>query len=76
MTKDISLWVRSKVLEAPFPLPRLIGAMEEVRLRVDRVCLLAGNEALQQMMEDAAAAVCGARHRRHADRRGYRWGRR
>ena len=48
--------------------------MDEVRLSVDRFCLLAGIEALQEMMEEDATAVCGARHRRHEGRRGYRWG--
>ena len=47
--------------------------MEEVRLSVERFCLLAGIEALQEMIEEDATAVCGARHRRHGDRRGYRW---
>ena len=28
-----------------------------------------------EMMEEDATTVCGARHRRHGDRRGYRWGR-
>ena len=37
-------------------------------MSVDRFCLLAGIEALQEM------TVCGARHRRHGERRGYRWG--
>ena len=37
--------------------------------------LLAGVEALAEMMEEDATTVCGARHRRHGDRRGYRWGR-
>ncbi len=36
--------------------------------------VMAGIEALAEMMEEDATAVCGARHRRHADRRGYRWG--
>ena len=40
-----------------------------------RFCLLAGVEALAEMMEEDATTVCGARHRRHGDRRGYRWGR-
>ena len=30
---------------------------------------------LAEMMEEDATTVCGARHRRHGDRRGYRWGR-
>ena len=45
--------------------------MDEVRLNVDRFCLLAGIEALQEIMEEDATA---ARHRRHGDRRAYRWG--
>ncbi|MEE9544698.1 MAG: IS256 family transposase [Rhodospirillales bacterium] len=48
--------------------------MDEVRLSVDRFCLLAGIEAMREMMEEDATAVCGARHRRHGERRGYRWG--
>ena len=49
--------------------------MDAVHLSVDRFCLLAGVEALAEMMEEDATTVCGARHRRHGDRRGYRWGR-
>ena len=77
MTKDISHPAHWKVLDAPlpFPLPRLAEALDEVRLSVDRFCLLAGIEGLQEMMEEDAAAVCGARNRRHSDRKGYRWGR-
>jgi len=76
MTKDISRSVRSKVLDnrLPYPLPTSVEALDEVRLSVDRFCLMAGIEALQKMMDDDATAVCGARHRRHADRQGYRWG--
>ncbi len=48
--------------------------MDEVCLSVDRFCLLAGIEALAEMMEEDATTVCGARHRRHGERRGYRWG--
>ena len=55
-------------------MPTPAEAMDEVRLSVDRFCLLAGIEALAEMMEEDATAVCGARHRRHGDRRGYRWG--
>ena len=55
--------------------PRLDDAMDAVHLSVDWFCLLAGVEALAEMMEEDATTVCGARHRRHGDRRGYRWGR-
>ena len=55
-------------------MPPLADAMDAVRLSVDRFCLLAGVEALAEMMEEDATTVCGARHRRHGNRRGYRWG--
>ena len=76
MTKDISHSVGSKVLDAPLASPpaTLDEAMAEVRASVERFCLRAGIEVLQEMMEKDAAAICGARHRRHRDRRGYRWG--
>ncbi len=74
MGKDIRSSTRPLALAAPFPLPSLGDAMEEVSLSVDRFCLLAGVEALAEMMEEDATTVCGARHRCHGDRRGYRWG--
>ena len=74
MRKDIRSSTSPKALAASFPMPTPAEAMDEVRLSVDRFCLLAGVEALAEMMEEDATAVCGARHRRHADRRGYRWG--
>jgi transposase-like protein len=75
MRKDIRSSTSPKALGASLPVPTLGEAMDEVRLSVDRFCLLAGIEALQEMMEEDATAVCGARHRRHGARRGYRWGR-
>ena len=74
MRQDIRSSTGPKGLAASFPVATLGDAMEEVRLSVDRFCLLAGVEASQEMMEEDATAVCGARHRRHGDRRGYRWG--
>lgn len=76
MTKDTCSSIRSKALDAPLPVgaPPLSEAFEAVRMSVDRFCLLAGIEALGEMMEADATAVCGARHRRHGRRRGYRWG--
>ena len=49
MTKVISPAVRAKVFDnpLPLPLPTLRQALEEVRLGVDRFCLLAGIETLQ-----------------------------
>jgi len=75
MRKNIRSSSSPKALAASFPMPPLADAMDAVRLSVDRFCLLAGVEALAEMMEEDATTVCGARHRRHGDRRGYRWGR-
>ena len=74
MGKDIRSSTSPKALAAPFPLPSSGDAMEDVSLSVDRFCLPAGIEALAEMMEEDATAVCGARNRRHGERRGYRWG--
>ncbi len=71
MRKNIRSSTSPIALAAPFPRSFLSDAMEEVRLRVDRFCLLAGVEALAEMMEEDATTVCGARHRHHGDRRGY-----
>jgi transposase-like protein len=39
-----------------------------------KFCLTAGIEALQTMMSDDVAALCGKPHERRKDRQGYRWG--
>ncbi len=41
----------------------------------ERFCLAAGVEALNEMMEQDAAAVCGERHERGERRKAHRWGR-
>ena len=41
-------------------MPPLADAMDAVRLSGDRFCLLAGVEALAEMMEEDATTVCGA----------------
>ena len=74
MGKNIRSSSSPKALATSFPMPPLADAMDAVRLSVDRFCLLAGVEALAEMMEEDATTVCGARHRRHGNRRGYRWG--
>ena len=74
MGKNIRSSSSPKALATSFPMPPLADAMDAVRLSVDRFCLLAGVEALAEMMEENATTVCGARHRRHGNRRGYRWG--
>ena len=75
MGNNIRSSSRPKALAPSIPMPPLADAMDAVHLSVDRFCLLAGVEALAEMMEEDATTVCGARHRRHGDRRGYRWGR-
>jgi putative transposase len=50
-------------------------AWEAAAASFDRFCLTAGVATLAEMMERDAAEVCGARHSRTSDRRGYRWGR-
>ena len=75
MGNNIRSSSRPKALAPSIPMPPLADAMDAVHLSVDRFCLLAGVEALAEMMEEDATTVCGARHLRHGDRRGYRWGR-
>ena len=75
MGNNIRSSSRPKALAPSIPMPPLVDAMDAVHLSGDRFCLLAGVEALAEMMEEDATTVCGARHRRHGDRRGYRWGR-
>jgi transposase-like protein len=50
-------------------------AWEAAAASFERFCLTAGVATLAEMMERDAADVCGARHSRTSDRRGYRWGR-
>src|SRR4051812_28103787 len=49
-------------------------AFENVRSSFDKFCLIAGIEALQELLQEEASALCGERHQRHAGRRGRRWG--
>src|SRR5690242_17077760 len=49
-------------------------AFEEVRSSFEKFCLIAGIEALQALLQEEAAALCGERHQRHDGRRGRRWG--
>jgi transposase-like protein len=76
MTKITANARLSKVLETPLAvaLPRLPEAMEDLRVSVERFCLLAGVEALGEMLAEDAQALCGPRHGRSPQRRGHRWG--
>ena len=48
---------------------------ENVTASFERFCLTAGIATLTEMMEQDAVELCGSRHERGSDRRGYRWGR-
>jgi putative transposase len=50
-------------------------AWEDAAASFERFCLTVGVATLAEMMEREAAEVCGGRHSRSSDRRGYRWGR-
>jgi putative transposase len=49
-------------------------AWEAVGASFERFCLSAGIAALSTMMEQDAAALCGSRHGREAEKAGPRWG--
>src|SRR4051794_41835186 len=49
-------------------------AFEAVQSSFDKFCLIAGIEALQELLQEEAAALCGERHQRHDGRRGRRGG--
>lgn len=51
------------------------AASENVAASFERLCLTAGIATLAEMMERDAVKLCGPRHGRTSDRRGYRWGR-
>jgi transposase-like protein len=49
-------------------------ALASMSASFDRFCLAAGLEALAEMMEQDALAVCGERHERGRRRKAHRWG--
>ena len=51
MGNNIRSSSRPKALAPSIPMPPLADAMDAVRLSVDRFCLLAGVEALAEMMD-------------------------
>ena len=80
MSKTTRNAASSKALEhllpmpMPVPPPPLSDACQDLRVSVDRFCLLAGIEAIGEMLAADAEAVCGPRHARGSERRGRRWG--
>ena len=49
-------------------------AFQEVRASFDRCCLISGIGALEEMLEEDANALCGARYNRNHERQAHRWG--
>ena len=76
MTKTTQNSRFSKLLRSPLPVlpPALPEVFEDLRVSVDRFCLLAGVEALGEMLAEDAEVLCGPRHARTRSRRGHRWG--
>ena len=76
MTKTTRNSRLSKLLEIPLPLlpPALPEAFDDLRMSVDRFCLLAGVETLGEILDEDSEVLCGARHARTAERQGHRWG--
>ena len=56
MGNNIRSSSRPKALAPSIPMPPLADAMDAVHLSVDRFCLLAGVEALAEMMEEDATS--------------------
>ncbi len=59
MTNDNRSSIHSKVLDAPLPVPvsPLSEAFEAGQVSLDRLCLLAGIKALQEMMTEDGASL-------------------
>ena len=58
MGNNIRSSSRPKALAPSIPMPPLADAMDAVHLSVDRFCLLAGVEALAEMMQEDATSEC------------------
>ncbi len=65
-TKDCRSSTHLKVLDAPLPMraPAMADAFDAVQVSVERFCFSPGIEALQEMMAEDVAALCGPVHRR------------
>ena len=59
MGNNIRSASRPKALAPSIPMPPLADAMDAVHLSVDRFCLLAGVEALAEMMEEDPRPCAG-----------------
>jgi putative transposase len=66
---------RDSTLVAAMPWSPVARAFDEMSASFERFCLAAGLEALDVMLENDVATLCGPRHARRYGRRGHRWGR-
>jgi transposase-like protein len=74
MTEDKQSSTATQAQQAPAA-PSLDEAFADVQTSVERFCLLAGIEVLQDMMEQDARRACGGqRYARSSERQAYRWG--
>jgi hypothetical protein len=53
-----------------------LEALSKISASFELFCLASGMEALGEMMDHDAQAICGPRHARGRDRRAHRWGKR
>jgi len=51
-----------------------LEALSNISASFELFCLASGMEALAEMMDQDAQAVCGPRHARGPDRQAHRWG--
>jgi putative transposase len=51
-----------------------LEALSNISASFESFCLASGLEALREMMDDDALAICGPRHARGRQRRAHRWG--
>jgi len=56
------------------PVPGLEGAWQDVNSSFERFCLVAGIEAMEQMLCEDAQRLTGPCHSRRPERAGHRWG--
>ena len=63
---------RKTVAEAA--MPAMGAALDGMAGTFERLCLVAGMDALRQLMEADAQELCGPRHGRVSSRRAQRWG--
>lgn len=71
MTKTSTI-SRATATRCAMPSPR--EAWQDVEKSFESFCLAAGIGALEQMMEEDANELCGARHQRIDKRKSHRWG--